>query len=233
MTDICDDEIDTPVGERLAVVQTEAAGEQAPLLDSTADNTTEKKGSRGRKTPKQSRDKNEATTQGDAGSESIAPGATTETASKAKGMRASKTENSESGKPTDDVVVSYPNLAAWPVSAGPAPLPAHILTARALGMGPGTKRELAVASYLRDEASQFTLIQVAEALRAVLGGEFNVQRNVVKGLEADGLVTLNKVTTEGVGTSFHLELTLKGHAEVNRWLAEHKGAGLDGTKPTA
>jgi hypothetical protein len=55
-------------------------------------------------------------------------------------------------------------------------------------MGPGTKRELAVAAYLRDEAGQYTLIRVAEALRAVLGGEFNVQRNVVKTLDAHGLV---------------------------------------------
>jgi hypothetical protein len=100
-------------------------------------------------------------------------------------------------------------------------------------MGPGTKRELAVAAHLRDEASQFTLVQVAEALRAVLGGELNVQRNVVKGLEADALVKLDKVTTEGVGTSFHLELTAKGQAEVNRWLADHKAAGPNDTNPTA
>jgi hypothetical protein len=88
-------------------------------------------------------------------------------------------------------------------------------------MGPGTKRELAVAAYLRDEASQHTLVQVAEALGAVLGGEFNVQRNVVKGLETDGLVTLNKVTTAGVGTSFRLELTPQGQAKVDKWLAAH------------
>ncbi len=76
-----------------------------------------------------------------------------------------------------------------------------------------------MAAYLRDEASQHTLIQVAEALRAVLGGEFNVQRNVVKGLETAGLVRLNKVTTDGVGTSFRLELTPQGQAKADKWLA--------------
>jgi hypothetical protein len=120
-------------------------------------------------------------------------------------------------------------LAAWTVSAGPAPLRTHILTARALGMGAGTKRELAVAAYLRDEANQFTLSKVAEALRAVLGGEFNVQRNVVNGLQAGGLVKINKVTAED-GTSYRLELTAKGEARVNKWLAEHghAGASTDG-----
>jgi hypothetical protein len=51
------------------------------------------------------------------------------------------------------------------------------------------------------------------------GGELNVQRNVVKGLQADGMVKLNKVTTDGVGTSYQLELTAAGEAKVNSWLA--------------
>ncbi len=87
-------------------------------------------------------------------------------------------------------------------------------------MGAGTKRELAVAAYLRDQASQYTLVQVAEALRAVLGGEFNVQRNVVNGLHAGGLVKISKITTEGIGTSFRLELTHQGEEKVKAWLAE-------------
>jgi hypothetical protein len=46
-------------------------------------------------------------------------------------------------------------------------------------------------------------------------------------------VKLNKVTTEGVGTSFHLELTTAGETKVKKWLAEHSTAHiLDSTRPT-
>jgi hypothetical protein len=38
-------------------------------------------------------------------------------------------------------------------------------------------------------------------------------------LEAEGLVKLNKVTTEGVGTSYRLELTVVGQTRVSQWLA--------------
>jgi hypothetical protein len=220
MTNIRDDEFDAAHGEGDAVVQTEAAGEQPALAESTAADDGEKKGSRKRKTPKHSKTKKETAAETDTGAGAL--GGSTETAER------SKDEQAKPDKPSDDVLASYPNLAAWPASAGPAPLSAHILTAPALGMGAGTKRELAVAAYLRDEAGQFTLVQVAEALRAVLGGEFNVQRNVVKGLEADGLAKLSKVTTEGVGTSFRLELTPQGQDKVNRWLAAlgHSDVGL-------
>jgi hypothetical protein len=136
----------------------------------------------------------------------------------AEGAQAGK---EELGKPADDVLTSYPNLAAWPANAGPVPLQTHLLTARALGMGAGTKRELAVAAYLRDEAGQFTLTTVAEALRAVLGGEFNVQRNVANSLQSGGFVKVTKGTTEG-GASYHLELTEKGQAKVNEGLAERE-----------
>jgi hypothetical protein len=204
MTNIHSDEID-------------AAGEGTVVSD------PEKKGSKGCKTPKQSKSKNETAAEDAASSETVA-GVTAQHVKKSKGKQPGKTEKGEPSSPPDDPLASYPNLAAWPVSAGPAPLPAHILAARAVGMGPGTKRELAVAAYLREDAGQFTLVQVAEALRAVLGGEFNVQRNVVKGLEADGLVKLNKVTTEGVGTSYHLQLTAAGETQVKKWL-EVRGHG--------
>jgi hypothetical protein len=52
-------------------------------------------------------------------------------------------------------------------------------------------------------------------------------------LEADGLVKLSKVTTEGVGTSLRLEPTTAGEATVNRWLAEHESAGTNGGEPMA
>jgi hypothetical protein len=199
-------------GESNTVVQ------EQPTLAESAVVDAEKKGNNGRKAPKQSKSKNETAAEGAAGG-SVAPFATAQTAKKSKDKQPGKSEKDKLSSPPADPLASYPNLAAWPLSAGPAPLPAHILTARALGMGPGTKRELAVAAYLRDEASQHTLVQVAEGLRAVLGGEFNVQRNVVKGLETDGLVRLNKVTIEGVGTSFRLELTPQGQAKVDKWLA--------------
>jgi hypothetical protein len=203
--------------------ESHAAGEsntmvqEQPNLAESAAVDAEKKSNKGRKAPKQSKSKNETTAVGATGDGTVAPSATVQTAKKSKDKQPEKDEPSS---PPDDPLASYPNLAAWPPSAGPAPLPAHILTARALGMGPGTKRELAVAAYLRDEASQHTLVQVAEALRAVLGGEFNVQRNVVKGLETDGLVRLNKITTEGVGTSFHLQLMPQGQAKVDKWLTK-------------
>jgi hypothetical protein len=159
----------------------------------------------------------------------LAPAAeVSDQAASAEGRQVGK---GEPGKPADEVLASYPNLAAWPVSAGPVPLQTHILTARALGMGAGTKRELAVAAYLRDEASQFTLVQVGEALRAVLGGEFNVQRNVANSLQSGGLVKINKVTVDE-GTSYRLELTAKGEAKVNKWLVEHEPSGPDRPKST-
>jgi hypothetical protein len=144
-----------------------------------------------------------------------------EAAGKPKSKAARKEAAGEAGKPADDVLGSYPNLGGWPANAGPVPSSKRILTARALGMGAGTKRELAVAAYLRDEANGFALSNVAEAVRAVLGGEYNVQRNVATGLEAAGLAKINKVMVEGAGTSFRLELTAKGEAKVETWLAEH------------
>jgi hypothetical protein len=218
MTEIHNDETN-PAGEGVAV-QTETSEGLPPSSDSPDVGVVDNKGGKKRKAPKQPKAKKVTAAEKD-GSAAGAP---------AEPVAAEQARKAEQGGPAtsaDDVLVSYPNLAAWPESAGPAPLPAHILTARALGMGPGTKRELAVAAYLRDEAGQYTLIRVAEALRAVLGGEFNVQRNVVKGLEADGLVKLNKVTIEGVGTSFHLELTAAGEKKVTAWMAELGDGGAD------
>jgi hypothetical protein len=217
MTNIRNDEIER-AGEGSAVVETEASKGLPTPLGSTDMGAADNNGGKERKAPKQSKAKSATGARSEGGGAPIAGGGTAETAA------ANEAGKSEQGGPAGsavDVLASYPNLGAWPVSAGSVPLPAHILAARALGIGPGTKRELAVAAYLRGEAGQFTLIQVAEALRAVLGGEFNVQRNVVKGLEADGLVKLTKITKEVGGTSFHLELTATGVATVNKWLAEN------------
>jgi hypothetical protein len=221
MTDIREDEAE--LGERHAVVQTQAAEGLLVSPDSPDVDVAHTEGGKRRKVPKQPKAKKVAAAESNESSVSVAGGATAETAAD---ERAGKSEQGGPTNAADDVLAAYPNLQAWPESAGPAPLPMHILTARALGMGPGTKRELAVAAYLRDEAGQFTLVQVAEALRAVLGGEFNVQRNVVKGLEADGLAKLSKITTEVVGTAFHLELTAVGETKVSKWLAEREGPGL-------
>ena len=219
MTTICDDEIDNAAAGEELVAHTGAVGDSVPSPEPTA--VDEKKGSKRRKATKQPTAKHETQGDSDPGSGVQAVVATPPTSKKPGDQQASKLMLSEQHGAAKGVLASYPNLAAWPTSAGPAPLPAHILTARALGMGPGTKRELAVAAYLRADAGQFTLIQVAEALRAVLGGEFNVQRNVVKTLEADGLVKVNKVITEGTGTSLHLELTAAGETRVREWLAAH------------
>jgi hypothetical protein len=229
MTDIRNDEIEH-AGEGDAVVGAEAAEGPPTSSDSPDMGAPDSKGGKKRKAPKHPKTKVATGAESEGSSGPVAAGAGAEMATD---ERLAESQEGGPTKAADDVLASYPNLSAWPTGAGPAPLPAHILAARALGMGPGTKRELAVAAYLRCEAAQFTLIQVAEALRAVLGGELNVQRNVVKGLKADGLVELNKVTIEGVGTSFHLELTQEGETKVNKWLAEHQDAGPEAAKPTA
>jgi hypothetical protein len=210
MIDIYGDEIE-PAGEGNATVQTETSEGLPPSSDSPDVGVVDNKGGKKRKAPKQPKTKSVGAAENDGGGSPVAAGATAEVAAD---EQAGKSEEGGATSAADYALAAYRNLGAWPESAGP------------------TKRELAVAAYLRDEAGQFTLIQVAEALRAVLGGEFNVQRNVVKGLEADGLVKINKVTIEGVGTSFHLELTAAGEAKVNEWLVEHQGARPDATKPT-
>jgi hypothetical protein len=229
MTEIHNNEIEPagkeiePAGKESAVVRAEASA--GPPTSSDPPDIDDDKGGKKRKAPKAPKAKNVTAAEKDGGY----AGATVETA---LNEQARESEQGGANYAADDVLASYPNLGAWPVSAGPAPLPAHISIARALGMGPGTKRELAVAAYLRDDAGQYTLIQVADALRAVLGGEFNVQRNVVKGLEADGLVKLNKVTTEGVGTSFHLELTSAGAAQLKKWLAQRDHRDFGDSSPS-
>jgi hypothetical protein len=209
--------------------QAEALGLANPIVANEASDSTGAEGGKKRKGPKQPKSK--PTAQKNAGDAVPATPAETPDQAATNADDGTQAVKGEPGKPDNDVLTSYPNLAAWPVSCGPAPLPTHILTARALGMGAGTKRELAVAAYLRDDAGQFTLVQVAEALRAVLGGEFNVQRNVANNLQSGGLVKINKATVEN-GTSYRLELTEKGEAKVKKWLAENEPSQKDRLKST-
>jgi hypothetical protein len=75
----------------------------------------------------------------------------------------------------------------------------------------------------RRTASGFTPIQtVGPQVRARSTDGKNAPRHAL----------LRLVTTEGVGTSFQLELTAAGEAKVYEWRAVHERAGQDENKPT-
>jgi hypothetical protein len=82
---------------------------------------------------------------------------------------------------TAEKVGYFPNLEAWPRDkAGPPPSRDNIIAARALlGGNQSSKRELAVAAYLRPDALKYHTGQVALALQLVRGGSFNPLLNVV------------------------------------------------------
>ncbi len=147
-----------------------------------------------------------------------------------------KAKASPKAKPVDDILGSYPKLKSWPTKCGEAPSRDLIIMARGLAVGrPGTKRELAVAAYLRDCAGSFNTQLVAAALQHVVGGTFNpmlnvVNRDVCSGM---GLGKVIKAKVEG-GTSYRLELNAKGRARVAKFMAAIAAVTaadkLDGTK---
>ena len=161
------------------------------------------------------------------------------TKAKAKAKAGTSKQAAKPAKAKADVdpyLGSYPQLKQWPKAAGLPPTRDHIITARALGVGrPGTKRELAVAAYLRDDAGLYHTGVIAAALVRVVGGTFNPMLNVVnRDLYASmGLIkTPLKVKVDG-GTSYRLELNSKGVAKVERFKAAnglhvaHKASAVD------
>ena len=113
--------------------------------------------------------------------------------------------------------LGYPNMSNWPVdTCGQPPTIFDIKRARVFAMGkPGTKRELAVAAYLRDTAAQYDTKAVAWALQQVIGGAFNPLLNVINadfvGSAKLGTVIKAKV---GNGTAYKLVLNDKAMAKL-------------------
>jgi hypothetical protein len=139
---------------------------------------------------------------------------------KAKGKAGKKVNASVKVKPAGDLYTGpYPQLKAWPKAAGAAPSRDHIIMARALGVGRvGTKRELAVASYLRDDALSYNTGTIAAALQAVVGGTYNTLLNVIN-RDVCGAMNLGKCIKAKVdgGTAYKLELNARGKTKVERY----------------
>jgi hypothetical protein len=129
-------------------------------------------------------------------------------------------------KPTanaDQWLSSYPNLKKWPKAAGPAPTRLHIATARALNIWRGgTKHELAVAAYCRDDATEYSVKTVAVALQCVLGGVYNPIMNAVNA-DIDATYGYGKAHKVKVGTqtAYRVEFSAKGRAKVDKYFAEN------------
>jgi hypothetical protein len=148
----------------------------------------------------------------------------TNTPVKAKAPKAPK------AKVLDAIYGPYGNkLKFWPKAAGPVPTRDQLITARALLAGgrPASKRELAVAAYLRPQAGNYTTHQIGVALSTVFNNAFNEILNVVniELVDTHRLCTATKVkiTPKGdrTGTSYSLALTPKGEKAVKQWRADH------------
>lgn len=127
---------------------------------------------------------------------------------------------------------AYPALKVWPAEAGPRPTREQIITAAGLlGTKPAdmlnSKRVLGVASYLRDGSLKYAVAPtVALALQAVCGGAFNDIRNACnRDIVAPGFCQLTTGKADGKYKSYHLVLTAKGAARVNKYRDQH---GLEG-----
>lgn len=152
----------------------------------------------------------------------------TRKAAKAVKAAVAKGDQPKATKPEGDAYLgAYPKLKAWPKAAGAAPTRMHIVMARALLNSPraaGSKRELAIAAYLRDDAASVNTHLVAKALADVVGGTLNPLLNVVNrdvaGANGLNLGKCIKAKVEG-GTSYRLELNARGKARVAKYLATH------------
>jgi hypothetical protein len=123
---------------------------------------------------------------------------------------------------------AYPALKVWPADAGAKPSREQIITAAGLlGTKPGdiycSKRVLGVASYLRDGSLKYAVAPtVALALQAVCGGAYNDIRNAAnRDIVAPGFATLTAGKVGGKYKSYHLTLTARGTARVNKYRADH------------
>jgi hypothetical protein len=102
-------------------------------------------------------------------------------------------------KPKDVITGPYAGaLKRWPKAYGPVPTRIELAKARALvGGRAGSKRELAVAAYLRPCAGSYTTGMVAWATKAVFNDTYNPILNVVNAeLGADGAKLVNVVKTK-------------------------------------
>jgi len=127
-------------------------------------------------------------------------------------------------KPGDPYTGSYANLKTWPRDkAGPPPSRDNIIAARALlasNASNGTKRELAVAAYLRPDALKYHTNQVALALQLVCGGSLNPLLNVAnRDLERKWkLGRVHKVKIEG-GTAYQFRPNETGLRRIEKFKA--------------
>lgn len=105
--------------------------------------------------------------------------------------------------------LGYPHMANWPSIAGPPPTVDDIITIRGLGkFTAGTKRELALAAYNRECASQYNTKLVAAALAEVMpGSKYNPMHNVAN-IEFETALQYGKVlkTKVGGGTAYKLQM---------------------------
>lgn len=149
--------------------------------------------------------------------------------------KAAKPDSKPEAKPQVSMFVlgnAYPALKVWPTEAGPRPTREQIITAAGLlGTKPAdmlnSKRVLGVASYLRDGSLKYAVAPtVALALQAVCGGAFNDIRNACnRDIVAPGFCQLTTGKVDGKYKSYHLVLTPKGAARVNKYRDQH---GLEG-----
>jgi hypothetical protein len=125
-------------------------------------------------------------------------------------------------KPGDPYTGSYANLKAWPRDkAGPPPSRDNIIAARGLvGSNRPSKRELAVAAYLRSVALKYHTNQVALALQLVCGGSLNPLLNVAnRDLERKwNLGKVHKVKIEG-GTAYQFRPNETGLRRIEKFKA--------------
>jgi hypothetical protein len=124
-------------------------------------------------------------------------------------------------KPGDPYTGSY-NLQGWPRDeAGPPPSRDNIIAARALlGSNEPSKRELAVAAYLRSDGLKYHTNQVARALQLVRGGALNPLLNVVNRdlVRKWKLGEVHKVKIEG-GTAYQFRPNEAGLRRIEKFKA--------------
>ncbi len=143
---------------------------------------------------------------------------------KAKGAKAKAVTKVAQPDAACPFMSAYPRIKAWPAKAGTAPDKVLIASARALlgsSRSAGSKRELAIAAYLRADSGTYAVGLVADALQRVCGGSFNPLLNVINA-DIERNMNLGKCikakVADGKATSYRLELNAKGRARVAKAL---------------